>query len=453
MIAEDTYEDNEESEDSGEDVYKSMVEAQLINFVLDNGSYDIIKHNGIDESYFPGYRDEFMFIQNHYMRYKAIPDVPTFLDKFEDFDLFEVFESEKYMVDKIKEEKAYAMVLPVLNIVNEAAARDAIEAVKLMRDKADTILKTINIVKFGTGYDIFKMGSDRYDEYIRKLNLGGDVGFLTGVPGWDSKTNGWANTDFGAIVGRPQEGKSWVLEYCLLQPWRLQQKKVLLFSLENPKEIVGYRADTLLRHFSNRALTWGKDVLRWENQLPTMVPSDYAKYIDEIKNYDIPFIVLDNSDSPDGGWSIEDIWEMTELLQPDIVGVDQLSLMVVRERVKNIREGYVHTTRTARKFVNHFKKPLLMNSQAGRDTSKMQMKNREEAPELHQIAESDSVGQDATKVMTIRNLDGILKWHCRKNTLGPSEFHVSMRWDIDLGIIEPITLEMADGSPDPSRIF
>ena len=99
-------------------------------------------------------------------------------------------------------------------------------------------------------------------------------------------------------------------------------------------------------------------------------------------------------------------------------------------------------------MVNRLRKPIYLNCQAGRDASKVNMKNKEAAPELHQIAESDSVGQDATKVVSLRNLDGLLKLSLKKNTTGQNNIDALMRWDIDIGRLEPISLEDLDGNPD-----
>jgi replicative DNA helicase len=455
----DTYyeseEDNDEKNNSNEEeeVQKSVVEAQIINHVLDTGVYDFIRLNKLDETYFPGYEDEFKFIQNHYMKFQVVPDVPTFLDKFPDFDLFESHEAEAAMLESIKEAKGYSMVTPALNEINEAARSNSIEAAKIMRDKAEEILKEVNIVRFGGGYDIFKMAHERAEEYMRKIGLNGVVGCLMGIPKLDEVTHGILDEDFVGLTARPGQGKSWIQEFIILNTWLLQKRPILHFSLENSKNMVGYRADTLLRHFSNDALMAGKTALAWENNRPSMNQEDYFQYIEEAKHFDVPFVVYDNDDSPDGGWAIEDILEVAEAMTPSpaIISIDQLSLMIVRKRVKSIREGYIHTTRTSRQYVTKSKKPIILNCQSGRETAKMQMKDKEATPELHQIAESDSVGQDSTKILSLLHTDGLLKISLKKNTFGRSEVDAMLKWNIDRGFLEPLALEMGD--PEPERMF
>ncbi len=443
----------DKKEDTQEEVepQKTMLECQIINYILDQASMSIVKKGSIDESYFPGYKDEFLFIKRHYEKYQVVPDLSTFLNKFSDFDLFEVDEAEDALIDSIKEEKGYSLVTKALQDINEKTRDNSIEAARLMKDKADIILKEISIVKYREGYDLFKMGFERAEEYLKRIETKGLLGCMTNIEKLDNITNGWRDTDFVSITARPQEGKSWIFEYFLLMPWLLQKKKVLMFSLENNKELVGYRADTLLRNFSNEALMGGKSILSWDSKKrPGKRTKDYMQYIEEIKHFDVPFIVLDGLDSPmDKPFNMEIIEEIIDVHQPDIIGIDQLSLLSPHSNFKSIREGYVQITRYIRNMVNRRGKPMILVSQSGREASKM--RDKQATPELHQIAESDSVGQDSTRVISLRVLDGILKLSLKKNTFGRSGVDVLAKWDIDYGLIQPLALE--EGDPDQEQNF
>jgi replicative DNA helicase len=81
----------------------------------------------------------------------------------------------------------------------------------------------------------------------------------------------------------------------------------------------------------------------------------------------------------------------------------------------------------------------------------MQMKTKDATPEIHQIAESDSVGQDATKILSLNMTDGILKVSLKKNTMGRSDIDAMLKWDIDKGLLEPLSL--ASDDPEPQRLF
>lgn len=439
------YDEEPEKEDGGSEEEEkpegTIIEAQIINTILNNRSMSIITSNSLDSSYFPGYSDEFTFIRGHFIKYNKVPDITTFLDRYPDFPVFDVDESEQAMIFTIKEAKGYSMVAPALRQIDEIAKTNSIEAARAMKDKAEKILQEISLVRFSKGQDIFKEADLRYQEYIRRMEMQDKLGCTFGIKSFDEATGGVWQNDFLGIVGRPGQGKSWILEYLLLQPWRMQKKKILLFSLENPKEIVGFRADSLLAHFSNFGLVTGKEVLNWENNLPTKTWEDYREYISGLSQYETPFEVLDSQDSLSGVFTVEDILEIAEQRKPDILAIDQLSLIAADKRFRNIREGYIHTTRTIRQAVNKLGIPIYLNCQAGREASKISGKSKENTPELHQIAESDSVGQDATKILSIYNSEGILKISLKKNTNGRSNLDSIMAWDIDLGMLRPASVE------------
>jgi replicative DNA helicase len=428
-----------------EEEKRPMRELQVINYILDQGSLDILKKGKLDKSYFPGYEAELSFILKHFDKYQVVPDISTFLGKFEDFDLFEVAEAEAALVEALKEEKGYTMVTKALEDVNKKASEDSIEAAQLMKERSEFILKEVKIILTRPGYDLFKNAHERAEEYIKKIDLKGVLGCITNIEKLDRVTHGWIENDFVAITARPEQGKSWIVEYCLLMPWLLQKKRVLMFSLENSKSLVGYRADTLIRHFSNDALMSGNFILNSdEHKRPTKTKKDYMDYVEEIKNFDIPFIVVDGLDSTDRPITMPYIEELIEFYNPDIIGIDQLSLLSPYEATKDIRQAYVQTTRYCRKMVNRIKKPVILVSQSGRESAKMAMKNKDATPELHHIAESDSVGQDATRVISLKQMDGTLKLSLKKNTFGKSNVDVLMKWDIDHGILEPLALEEDD---------
>ena len=81
---------------------------QLINKILQTKDYDVIKQNSLEARYFVGYQDEFQFIVDHYKKYGNIPDIVTFLSKFEKFDLQDVSETNDFLVEKVFEEQSFS---------------------------------------------------------------------------------------------------------------------------------------------------------------------------------------------------------------------------------------------------------------------------------------------------------------------------------------------------------
>ena len=87
-----------------------MVSLQIISKILATKDISILENNLITRDYFVGYEAEIDFIIDHHRQYGTVPDRETFLSHFVDekgnttIDLVEVEESDKYLVDTIREE-------------------------------------------------------------------------------------------------------------------------------------------------------------------------------------------------------------------------------------------------------------------------------------------------------------------------------------------------------------
>ena len=83
-----------------------MVALQIISKILATKDLSIIENNLLTEDYFVGYTDEYNYILSHNKEYGSVPDKATFLSKF-DIELVDVTESDRYLVDTIREEYLY----------------------------------------------------------------------------------------------------------------------------------------------------------------------------------------------------------------------------------------------------------------------------------------------------------------------------------------------------------
>jgi replicative DNA helicase len=76
-----------------------LVELQVLNKVLREQNINLLTLNGITEDYFITYPNEYNFIMSHVNSYGNVPDKETFLSKFPQFNLIEVTETDKYLID------------------------------------------------------------------------------------------------------------------------------------------------------------------------------------------------------------------------------------------------------------------------------------------------------------------------------------------------------------------
>ena len=78
-----------------------MVQEQILNYILDTKDSSLIILNRLDDSFFPNYKNEWSYINNHFNTYGVIPDKESFLNSFPDFDLIKVNEPLQYLVDEL----------------------------------------------------------------------------------------------------------------------------------------------------------------------------------------------------------------------------------------------------------------------------------------------------------------------------------------------------------------
>ena len=78
-----------------------MIQLQVLNSILLNKDSSSFLMNNFSSEYFSDYPNEFNFIQNHLNQYGVIPDQVTFLNKFPNFELFQVNEPVSYLISEL----------------------------------------------------------------------------------------------------------------------------------------------------------------------------------------------------------------------------------------------------------------------------------------------------------------------------------------------------------------
>lgn len=109
-----------------------MVVLQTLNKIIKTSNYDLVLNNNLSKEMFLQYEEEFEYIDNFYKQYGKVPDKETFLNQFPEFNLIEVTESDKYLIDKINEEYLYYKTVPVVQEVAEKLKSNSDEAVEYL---------------------------------------------------------------------------------------------------------------------------------------------------------------------------------------------------------------------------------------------------------------------------------------------------------------------------------
>lgn len=390
---------------------------QLINKILQTKDYGIIKTNNLDDTFFESLEDEFNFIIDHYRQYGNVPDVITFLSKFENFMLTEVNESVDYLVDKLYEEKGFNNLNSWADDFSNVLKQDSRLAFDMVL-KASKELKPQCICK---GTDIISNAQERYDLFVNRGNDPDNKCISTGLIELDEILGGWEyGEELVTIVARTNQGKSWMLLKFLVAAF-LQGKRVGLYSGEMSAIKLGYRFDALFYHFSNRALVQGAQT------------DGYKEYIEHLKtNFHNPFTIITQKEFG-GRPTVQKIRNFQEDNNFDIIGIDQFSLMEDGRAASRdqTRIRLAHIAEDLFLLSTEYKIPILGLAQANREGAKKE--GETDAPGLENIKESDDIAHNSSKCIGMRQSNFGLVLDIIKNREGRVGDKLLYSWDIDTG--------------------
>ena len=407
-----------------------MIQLQALNNILTNNNLTEYIEGGVREKHFFDYKEEYNFILHHYNQYDKVPDITTFMMKFTEFEVIDVLEPTRYLIYNLIEDYNYEQCVKIGCMFAEKAEKNSFDALKYIAEKAETLLE--NQPSNGKT-NINDMVEEKIEDIDKKRATEGLLGISSGFKELDDILMGWqAGQELVTIVGRVNQGKSWILLKFLAEAHR-QGKSVLLYSGEMSKSSVAYRIDTLQMNYSNRQLTFG-----------TISDNDYDKYKTDIakNNKNLPeFHVYTPKDL---GGKLLDVPTLRHLIKkhnPDIIGVDQLSLM---EDFRHAREKRLQLSNITIDLFNlseEFGKPILADAQANRNKSDME---NPEVPELADLSESDAIGQNSSRVIGLVQTKSGLKLKITKNRYGQNNKTLTYVWDIDVGTFRYIAEEVKD---------
>ena len=140
---------------------------------------------------------------------------------------------------------------------------------------------------------------------------------------------------------------------------------------------------------------------------------------------------------------------MIQKYKPKVVGIDQLSLMnesIPSREQKRIQ--YANITMDLYKLSAKYGIPIVLNVQAGRAAKD----GGNDTIQLEHIAESDAVGQNASRVITMQRdeANGILRLSVVKNRYGEDNKTIEYMWDVTTGTYTLIGFKNDDDTEDKS---
>ena len=178
-----------------------MVALQIISKCLSTQDLSIIENNLLSKDYFVGYEDEYEFLLQHKKDYGNVPDKVTFLSKFPDVDLVDVTESDRYLVDSIREEYLYYKSVPVIQKAAELLKSDSNAAAEYMIQALKDLQPNYRL----GGIDIIADAEERYNQFLERKEHQNDWFFTCGFEELDELIHGIQREE--ELLCRPPQRK------------------------------------------------------------------------------------------------------------------------------------------------------------------------------------------------------------------------------------------------------
>lgn len=418
----------------------AIIELSVISYIIQNKDISILHNLGAThEDFTPERAEQIKFIEDHYKEYKIVPDELTMLHAFGDkYSRVQVKESPLYLETELKTHIAYKKLSDVIqkNAKNlNGSAEEVEEAMHAIKAVVDSETKRGN--GSNTGEDIVT-SRERLEEYKRKSTGETEHSTLTGIDALDGLLGGILDDDLIAIYARPGVGKSFMLTN-LASRLHAQGKNVLFYSGEMEENQVGYRFDSMRSGVSSSALMFGKPMPGGREEY-----QKYLNYLEELEQQENYFKILTPKNSFGGNLpTVIDLETKVDAVEPDVIIIDQLSLMKDAERAREKRIQVHNIIEALRTMAEVKRIPILVAVQANREATTKNDEGEFEIPHLEHLAEADAVGQFATRAIGIAQKESIdpktriLKVGITKNRHGArGEFQMTANFDN--GVLEEI---------------
>ena len=392
-----------------------MVSLQILNRVISTKDISIITDNNLTIDYFLEYEDEYSFIKEHFDNYKNVPDTETFINRFPDFELLEVNESDRYLVDAIREEYLYSKSVPVIKKAAELLKSDSNEASRYLQSELVNLTPNyttpyVDIIHSNSRVEMFEDKSNNKDKWF----------IPTGFEELDDIIYGWqCGEEFVVIFARTGIGKSWVLVKTVQHAWEIG-KNVGYVSPEMSADKIGYRFDTLNNHFSNMALVRGDK--------SKVSIDEYRQYNEKLAEHTNSILVSTPMDF-NKQVTVGKLRTFVQANNLDMLAIDGITYMT-DERYKrgdNKTTSLTNISEDLMALSCELKIPILVVVQSNRGGTE------KDTPDLEDIRDSDGIAHNATKVISLNQKEEALVMKIKKNRDGKIGDKLTYLWDIDLG--------------------
>ena len=408
-------------------VKQYSVERGFISKLIETKDFKTLKEKQIQPFFLTGdNRRVYQYISEVFKETGEVPTYRVIKQKFPNYELEthivdsqEVVGTEETLLYWCSELRTKAKHNRMADIVENVAEKldngESEEAYALLKKG---VWKIEDEIVESDSVDITKDTEDRKLAYLERKKNKGMIGISTGIPHLDYILKGLIKETLTTLIAGTGVGKTWFL--VLLGAYaQLNGYKVVCFITEMSTELMQDRFEAMLfgmmyGNFNYNNFKSGNLDIDTENT--------YFEFLEEDLPKLEPLII-------ETATGISSVVSVIEREKPDLVLVDGAYLMEDEQGAKDDWLRVTHITRDLKKTAKNWHLPIVINSQADKNTSK------KTGPELGSIMYTQSIGQDSDNVLALFRDEimindremGVKVLKQREGVLGK----VIINWDFD----------------------
>lgn len=369
------------------------VERGFISKVLEDKNFKVLKDLQIQPFFLTGdNRRVFVFIADTFKETGEVPTARVIKQKFPSYDLemhsvdgADVVGTDESLLYWCKELRLKAKHNRMADITEEVAEKldngETEEAYTIMKQG---VWKIEDEIVESSSVDITKNTDDRKQAYLERKQNKGMVGISTGIPHLDYILKGLIKETLTTLIAGTGVGKTWFL--VLLGAYaQLNGYKVCIFITEMSTDLMQDRFEAMLYGMMYGDFNYNQFK---SGALPLEVENTYFEFLEDDLPKLEPLII-------ETATGISSVVSVIEREKPDLVLVDGAYLMEDEQGAKDDWLRVTHITRDLKKTAKNWHIPIVINTQADKNTSK------KTGPELGSIMYTQSIGQDSDNVLAL----------------------------------------------------
>lgn len=383
---------------------KYDVEVGLISSLLQTKDILTVKDSRIKSEFFTGdSRSAFEYIYEQVLENGAVPSVRAFRQQFPKYKLEYVEvdgkrvvgteETLKFWCSEVRRKVKHNYLAEQFEkVVDLIQGYETDEAYSLMKKSIAFVESEVTET---TDVDITKDVEDRKSHYLEKKKNKGMLGLPTGFSKLDYITKGLKEATLTTVIANTGVGKTW-LQIIMGAFLQLQGYRVLQCVTEMSEDIMRDRYEAML--FS---MCYGIEFNYNHFKSGTLSLKTEQKFLeflgDDLPHFEPLYITT--------ATGVMGLSADIDKYKPDVVFIDSAYLMEDDQGAKDDWLRVAHITRDLKKLAKRAKKPIIINTQADKNTSK------KTGPELGSIMYTQAIGQDSDDVWALYRDEVMIKDH------------------------------------------